>query len=91
MTPEDTLRLCPRLPRNGPGGRLFYANDREFLDLPALQPGDAIVFNDVHGARGNTGNSRRQAFSARFLQRPGQTSGQRLREDWFPVVWSRPE
>ncbi|HVI92164.1 MAG TPA: phytanoyl-CoA dioxygenase family protein, partial [Dongiaceae bacterium] len=50
---------------------------------PALEPGDAIIFNyrTVHGARGNEGANRRRAFSARFLgddavyiQRPGRTS-----------------
>jgi ectoine hydroxylase-related dioxygenase (phytanoyl-CoA dioxygenase family) len=112
--------LWPKLlrPKKWAGGEDFYANDAEFMDLPevespsyaileqALEPGDAIVFNyrTVHGARGNTGNRRRRAFSARFvgddarfIQRPGrtsppypgigQTTGERLREDWFPTVW----
>ncbi len=87
----------PRLlrPKKWAGGEDFYANDAGFMDLPevesggyailapALEPGDAIVFNyrTVHGARGNTGSARRRAFSARFvgddarfIQRPGRTS-----------------
>jgi ectoine hydroxylase-related dioxygenase (phytanoyl-CoA dioxygenase family) len=112
--------LWPRLlrPTKWAGGEDFYDNDAEFMDLPdidggaysilapALEPGDAIVFNyrTVHGARGNFGSGRRRAFSARFvgddacfIQRPGptsppytgigQTTGERLREDWFPTLW----
>ncbi len=70
-----------------------------------MQPGDAVAFHyrTLHGARGNTSDSRRRAFSlrlvgedARYVERPGPTSppfpghdmqpGQRLREDWFPVL-----
>lgn len=70
-----------------------------------MQPGDAVAFDfcTLHGARGNTSNSRRRAFSlrlvgddARYVTRPGPTSppfpghdmqeGQRLREDWFPIL-----
>ncbi|UOA27973.1 phytanoyl-CoA dioxygenase family protein [Pseudosulfitobacter sp. DSM 107133] len=70
-----------------------------------MQPGDAVAFHyrTLHGARGNTSDSRRRAFSlrlvgedARYVARPGPTSppfpghnmqpGQRLREDWFPVL-----
>jgi len=73
-----------------------------------MEPGDAVAFDyrTLHGARGNTSDRRRRAFSVRFLgddaryvERPGRTSppfpghdmvpGQRLREDWFPVVWQR--
>jgi len=73
----------------------------------AMEPGDAVAFHfrTVHGARGNTSDKRRRAFSlrlvgddARYVQRPGPTSppfpghnmiaGQRLREDWFPVLKS---
>jgi ectoine hydroxylase-related dioxygenase (phytanoyl-CoA dioxygenase family) len=112
--------LWPKLlrPKKWAGGEDFYDNDAEFMDLPdidggafdilepALEPGDAIVFNyrTIHGARGNFGTGRRRAFSARFvgddacfMQRPGrtsppytgigQTTGERLREDWFPTVW----
>ncbi len=71
----------------------------------AMQPGDAVAFNFrcLHGARGNTSDRRRRAFSlrlvgddARYVTRPGPTSppfpghdmqeGERLREDWFPVL-----
>lgn len=70
-----------------------------------LEPGDAVAFDfrTLHGARGNTTDRRRRAFSlrllgddARYVERPGRTSppfpghdmqpGQRLREDWFPVL-----
>ncbi len=73
-----------------------------------LEPGDAVAFNYgvLHGARGNTSDRRRRAFSvrfvgddARYVKRPGPTSppfpghdmvaGERLREDWFPVVFRR--
>ena len=72
----------------------------------AMQPGDAVLFDyrTVHGARANLTDSRRRAFSmrwlgddARYQPRPGRTSppfpghnmtpGQRLREDWFPVLY----
>lgn len=75
-----------------------------------MQPGDAVLFDfrTVHGAHGNLADSRRRAFSmrwvgddARYIERPGRTSppypghemrsGQRLREDWFPVLWPRQE
>lgn len=48
-----------------------------------MEPGDAVAFNygTLHGARGNTANMRRRAFSlrllgddARYTQRPGPTS-----------------
>ncbi|TMV15418.1 phytanoyl-CoA dioxygenase family protein [Arenibacterium halophilum] len=74
----------------------------------AMEPGDAVAFDfrTLHGARGNTSNARRRAFSlrlvgddARYVERPGPTSppfpghgmqaGEPLREDWFPVVYSR--
>lgn len=70
-----------------------------------MDPGDAVAFDfrTLHGARGNTSDSRRRAFSlrlvgddARYVERPGPTSppfpghgmvaGQRLREDWFPIL-----
>lgn len=70
-----------------------------------LEPGDAVAFDylTLHGARGNTTQNRRRAFSlrllgddARYVERPGRTSppypghgmqpGQRLREDWFPML-----
>lgn len=71
-----------------------------------MAPGDAVAFNYgiLHGARGNTANARRRAFSlrlvgddVRYVERPGPTSppfpghgmtaGERLRDDWFPVIW----
>ena len=71
-----------------------------------MDPGDAVLFDyrTVHGARGNTGATRRRALSlrwvgddARYVERPGRTSppfpghgmatGERLRDDWFPVIW----
>ncbi|WP_300037887.1 phytanoyl-CoA dioxygenase family protein [uncultured Roseobacter sp.] len=70
-----------------------------------MEPGDAVAFHfrTLHGARGNTAQARRRAFSlrligedARYTERPGPTSppfpghgmeeGDRLREDWFPVL-----
>ena len=89
--------LWPKLvrPKRWAGGEDFYADLEQFMDLPdvedgshrilepALEPGDAILFNyrTVHGANGNTGAARRRAFSCRFLgddavfiQRPGRTS-----------------
>jgi ectoine hydroxylase-related dioxygenase (phytanoyl-CoA dioxygenase family) len=112
--------LWPKLlrPKRWAGGEDFYADQEQFMDLPEvengdyrilepdLSPGDAILFNyrTVHGANGNTGTTRRRAFSCRFLgddavfiQRPGRTSppypginqqnGEKLREDWFPIIW----
>lgn len=95
----------------------FYPNDSDWMPVPdpdaegmdirewALEPGDAVAFDflTLHGARGNTTQNRRRAFSlrlvgedARYVERPGRTSppypghgmqaGQRLREDWFPVL-----
>lgn len=84
--------------------------DADGMDIRewAMQPGDAVAFNygTLHGARGNTAQTRRRAFSlrllgddARYTQRPGPTSppfpghdmhqGQRLREDWFPTLYTR--
>lgn len=84
--------------------------DAEGMDIRAWQmaPGDAVAFNYgiLHGARGNTSQDRRRAFSlrligddARYTERPGPTSppfpghdmkaGERLRKDWFPVIWPR--
>lgn len=72
----------------------------------AMEPGDAVLFDfrTVHGARGNTAQTRRRALSlrwvgddARYISRPGRTSppfpehgmtdGEKLREDWFPMIW----
>jgi ectoine hydroxylase-related dioxygenase (phytanoyl-CoA dioxygenase family) len=59
--------------------------DAEGMDIREwhMEPGDAVAFNygTLHGARGNTANTRRRAFSlrllgddARYTQRPGPTS-----------------
>lgn len=81
--------------------------DAEGMDVREwqMEPGDAVAFNylTLHGARGNSTQNRRRAFSlrlvgddARYVERPGPTSppfpghdmtpGQRLREDWFPML-----
>lgn len=98
----------------------FFPDDGAYIPVPdpdadgmkvlewQMEPGDAVAFDyrTLHGARGNTSDRCRRAFSVRFLgddaryvERPGRTSppfpghdmvpGQRLREDWFPVVWRR--
>lgn len=110
------------LPVRWQSGKDFYADDDTYMAVPdpdaepdtycvaewEMEPGDAIAFNHrtLHGARGNTTENRRRAFSlrfvgddARYVQRPGPTSppypghdmkqGQRLREDWFPVIYTR--
>jgi ectoine hydroxylase-related dioxygenase (phytanoyl-CoA dioxygenase family) len=100
----------------------FYADDGTYMAVPdpdaegmtvlewEMEPGDAVAFNygTLHGARGNTANARRRAFSlrlvgddARVVDRPGPTSppfpghdmktGERLREDWFPTIFTRDE
>ena len=97
----------------------FYPDDDTYMAVPdpdkegmrvaewAMEPGDAVAFNylTLHGARGNTTERRRRAFSlrllgddARYVERPGPTSppfpghdmtpGQRLRDDWFPMLIS---
>jgi ectoine hydroxylase-related dioxygenase (phytanoyl-CoA dioxygenase family) len=59
--------------------------DLEGMDIKEwdMEPGDAVAFNYgiLHGARGNTTNKRRRAFSlrllgddARYIDRPGPTS-----------------
>jgi len=98
----------------------FYPDDRQFQPVPdpdaqnmqvrewEMEPGDVVAFHyrTLHGARGNNTDSRRRAFSlrfvgddARYITRPGKTSppfpghsmrdGDRLREDWFPVVYTK--
>ena len=73
----------------------FYAGEDEYMPIPdpdaegmdikewAMEPGDAVAFNYsiLHGARGNTTQTRRRAFSlrlvgddARYVERPGRTS-----------------
>ncbi len=96
----------------------FYPGAHDYMPVPdpdaegmrvlewEMEPGDAVAFNfrTLHGARGNTTQNRRRAFSLRlvgddaaYVERPGPTSptfpghgmraGERLREDWFPVIW----
>lgn len=95
----------------------FFPDEGQYMPIPdpeaegmdirewPMAPGDAVAFNFkiLHGARGNTSDQRRRAFSlrlvgddARYVERPGRTSppfpdhdmtpGQRLREDWFPML-----
>lgn len=73
----------------------FYPNEDEYMPVPdpdaeamdirewPMEPGDAVAFNFgiLHGARGNTTDIRRRAFSirllgddARYVERPGPTS-----------------
>ncbi|SDR22073.1 phytanoyl-CoA dioxygenase family protein [Pseudovibrio sp. Tun.PSC04-5.I4] len=73
----------------------FYADSDAYMPVPdpdvegmpirewTMEPGDAVAFNYyvLHGARGNTTNQRRRAFSlrllgddARYIERPGKTS-----------------
>lgn len=73
----------------------FYPDDDKYMPVPdpdaegmeirewAMEPGDAVAFNYgiLHGARGNTAQSRRRAFSlrllgddARYTERAGPTS-----------------
>jgi ectoine hydroxylase-related dioxygenase (phytanoyl-CoA dioxygenase family) len=107
----------PVLPTRWLSETNFYPDDETYMPVPdpdaegmtvlewEMEPGDAVAFNYsvLHGARGNTSQMRRRAFSlrllgddARYVERPGPTSppfpghemvaGQRLREDWFPML-----
>lgn len=107
----------PVLPTRWLNEDSFYPNEEDYIPVPdpdaegmdvlewAMEPGDAVAFHFdcLHGARGNTSDNRRRAFSvrlvgedARYVTRPGRTSppfpghdmteGQRLRDDWFPVL-----
>ena len=98
----------------------FYPDEGKYMPVPdpdaegmdikewEMDPGDAVAFNygTLHGARGNTTDTRRRAFSLRlvgddahYVERPGPTSppfpdhhmqpGQKLRQDWFPVIYQR--
>lgn len=110
----------PVLPTRWLSEENFYPDEDAYMPVPdpdaegmtilewQMEPGDAVAFNyDIlHGARGNTTDQRRRAFSlrllgddARYVTRPGRTSppfpghemqeGQRLREDWFPVLFAQ--
>ena len=111
LWPKDVL------PTRWLSGAGFYPGDQDYIPVPdpeaegmailewEMAPGDAVAFHfrTLHGARGNTTDRRRRAFSlrlvgedARYVDRPGPTSppfpghgmqpGERLREDWFPVL-----
>ncbi len=115
---ESHLWEKPVLPVKWLAEDNFYPDDDQYQPVPdpdaqglnvrewQMQPGDVVAFhfNTLHGARGNVSNSRRRAFSvrfvgddARYVTRPGKTSppfpghamsdGERLREDWFPLVY----
>jgi len=85
----------PVLPTRWLAETSFYPDENAYMPVPdpdaegmrvlewALEPGDAVAFNflTLHGARGNTTDRRRRAFSlrlvgddARYVQRPGPTS-----------------
>ncbi|MBN8294890.1 phytanoyl-CoA dioxygenase family protein [Rhodobacter sp. NTK016B] len=107
----------PVLPTRWLAETAFYPDPEAYRPVPdpdaegmqvlewEMEPGDAVAFDfrTLHGARGNTTDRRRRAFSlrllgddARYVERPGRTSppfpghemrpGQRLREDWFPML-----
>lgn len=85
----------PVLPTRWLAETSFYPNEDEYMPVPdpdaegmsikewEMEPGDAVAFhyNTLHGARGNTTEMRRRAFSlrllgddARYVDRPGPTS-----------------
>lgn len=85
----------PVLPTRWLAETNFYPEDDAYMPVPdpdaegmdirewEMEPGDAVAFNygTLHGARGNTTNARRRAFSlrlvgddARYVTRPGPTS-----------------
>ena len=85
----------PVLPIRWLSEQNFYANSDDYMPIPdpdaeglpirewEMEPGDAVAFNyyTLHGARGNTTENRRRAFSlrllgddARYTERPGRTS-----------------
>ncbi|NNL18915.1 MAG: phytanoyl-CoA dioxygenase [Boseongicola sp.] len=85
----------PVLPTRWLAETNFYPDSDTYMPVPdpdaegmdicewAMEPGDAVAFNFsiLHGARGNTTNARRRAFSlrlvgddARYVERPGPTS-----------------
>lgn len=85
----------PVLPTRWLAETSFYPNEDEYMPIPdpdaegmdirewEMEPGDAVAFNYgiLHGARGNTTETRRRAFSlrlvgddARYVERPGPTS-----------------
>lgn len=85
----------PVLPTRWLSETNFYADEDAYMPVPdpdaegmevrewEMEPGDAVAFNyaTLHGARGNTSQTRRRAFSlrlvgddARYVERPGPTS-----------------
>jgi ectoine hydroxylase-related dioxygenase (phytanoyl-CoA dioxygenase family) len=85
----------PVLPTRWLAGSSFYPDEDTYMPVPDpdeegmdirewnMEPGDAVAFNfgTLHGARGNTTQLRRRAFSlrllgddARYIERPGPTS-----------------
>ena len=85
----------PVLPTRWLAGSSFYPDEDTYMPVPDpdaegmdirewnMEPGDAVAFNfgTLHGARGNTTQLRRRAFSlrlvgddARYVERPGPTS-----------------
>lgn len=85
----------PVLPTRWLAETSFYPGDDEYMPVPdpdaermdirewEMAPGDAVAFNygTLHGARGNTTDTRRRAFSlrllgddARYVERAGPTS-----------------
>ncbi|MGG9998864.1 phytanoyl-CoA dioxygenase family protein [Pseudovibrio ascidiaceicola] len=85
----------PVLPIRWLSEQNFYGDSDEYMPIPdpdaedmpirewEMEPGDAVAFNyyTLHGARGNTTEQRRRAFSlrllgddARYIERPGRTS-----------------
>ncbi|MFK7871298.1 MAG: phytanoyl-CoA dioxygenase family protein [Roseobacter sp.] len=85
----------PVLPTRWLAETSFYPNEQDYQPVPdpdaegmtirsfEMAPGDAVAFHfmALHGARGNTSDTRRRAFSvryvgddARYITRPGPTS-----------------
>lgn len=85
----------PVLPKRWLADTDFYADSDAYMPVPdpdaegmtvlewPMEPGDAVAFDfrTLHGARGNTSDRRRRAFSlrlvgddARYVTRPGRTS-----------------
>ncbi|MDU8929974.1 phytanoyl-CoA dioxygenase family protein [Alisedimentitalea sp. MJ-SS2] len=120
MVPGSHTWEKPVLPMRWVSEQAYFPNIDDYMPVPdpdaegmevlewAMEPGDAVAFNyDIlHGARGNTSDIARRAFSlrlvgddARYVERAGRTSppfpehgmnpGERLREDWFPVIYRR--
>ena len=91
----DAFCLKQVLPTRWLSEESFYPNPEDYIPVPdpdneemevleyQMEPGDAVAFHFqiLHGARGNTSENRRRAFSlrllgddARYVERPGRTS-----------------